>query len=245
MWVGTSTDIHEIKELEKQKDYFISVASHELKTPVTSIKGHVQLLQEQLLQSGDALVQQSLKALDRQVNKLNRLIADLLDITRIQSGRFTINKQPFILNDLVTETVDDIKTLSRTHVIEVANTSPQWVLADRQRIGQVISNLLTNAVKYSPDADKIKVQLTASQQKVTVAIQDFGIGIEPSEQQKIFQNFYRVRGKDEQTFSGFGIGLFIVGEILKPHNGTVWVQSEKNKGAVFYFSLPLCQQPVK
>jgi signal transduction histidine kinase len=139
----------------------------------------------------------------------------------------------------VLEITAENTTMLKKHRVTFEEMNGINVFADRERIGQVFINLLTNAIKYSPGADEIKICLKKEDERAIVSVQDFGLGIEVSEHKRIFENFYRVKGKDEQTFPGFGIGLYIVSEILKQHDGEVWVNSEKNKGSTFYFSLPL------
>ncbi len=228
-----------IEESEARKNNFIKMASHELKTPITSMKGYFQMLQERFRDSDDTTLQQSLGVIDRQISKLTRLISELLDVTRIESGRLTLDKTVFSLNQLVHEVTDENTSLLKKHRIAFEEMAGIDVFADQERIAQVLINLLTNAIKYSPAANEINVSLKKEGDKAIVSVQDFGIGIAAGEHKKIFENFYRVKGKDEQTFPGFGIGLYVVSEILKQHDGQVWVNSEKNKGSTFYFSLPL------
>jgi len=239
MWVGASTDIDEIKELDQQKDYFISVASHELKTPVTSIKGYVQLLQDKYESAGDAFLKSALSIIHRQVDRLTLLISDLLDLSKIKSGSLSFSEQQFYINHLVEETIEQISQIYPSHKISFIKGENVPVSADRERIEQVLVNLLTNAVKYSPGADKIKVETVLDKGWAVVSIEDYGVGISRKNQERIFERFYRVEGKSEKTFPGFGIGLFIASEIIRRHNGKIGVMSEPGKGSVFYFSLPV------
>ncbi len=240
MWVGTSTDIDEIKKHEQQKNDFIKMANHELKTPVTTIKGYVQLLLKTHANSEDTLLTSSLITVDKQVTKLTNLVSDLLDVTKIERGSLPLNKEIFELNELVNDTIKDMQAASQTHDIVLANSIPASVLADKDRISQVLINLFTNAFKYSPAADKVVVDMClGGDNDIIVSVQDFGIGIASDDQGKIFERFYRVAGKDEKTFPGFGIGLFIVNEIMLLHTGKLWVHSQKEKGSTFFFSLPI------
>jgi PAS domain S-box-containing protein len=239
MWVGTSTDIHEIKENEQQKDFFISMASHELKTPVTSIKGYVQILMSLYNDKGDDFLKNSLQTVNKQIVTLTTLIVDLLDLSKIKSGSLQLNKERFCVNELISEIVKELQHTEPGCAINVAEITDAVVYADRGRIGQVLINFLTNAIKYSPNCKEIQVSSKVKENELTVAVTDSGIGISKADQQKIFQRFYRVAGKDEKTFPGFGIGLFIASEIIQRHNGKIGVQSEPGKGSEFYFSLPL------
>ena len=238
MWVGTSTDIQEIKEQEQQKDFFISMASHELKTPITSIKGYVQILQSTYGKSEDNFLKKSLEVIDKQVLTLTRLISDLLDISKIKSGSLVLTKTEFEITAMIQEVVTQVQHINPDYLFSISN-SAAVVHADRERISQVLINLLTNAVKYSPNSKEIIVKSFIENDYVVVSVHDTGIGINKTDQEKIFERFYRVEGKDERTYPGFGIGLFISSEIIQRHQGKISVSSEPGKGSVFYFSIPL------
>jgi PAS domain S-box-containing protein len=239
MWVGTSTDIQEMKEMDQQKDYFISLASHELKTPITSIKAYTQILLSKYSNSEDPFLIKSLNTVDKQVVKLTKLISDLLDLSKIKSGSLTLHREKFRINDLIHEVTGEIKHINPDYKIVFSEKVNTVLFADRERIGQVLTNLLTNAIKYSPQSNEIAIASTMSDNKLTITVKDFGIGINKNDQEKIFERFYRVEGKNEKTFPGFGIGLFIAMEIIHRHKGNIGVRSEPNKGSEFYFSLPV------
>ncbi|HSU29220.1 MAG TPA: PAS domain S-box protein [Chitinophagaceae bacterium] len=248
-YAGSVTDITEMKKLEDRKDDFIKMASHELKTPITSIKGYVQLLQaiyeemnEEKFKNSRQTVKTSLHTISKQVNKLTRLVSELLDLSRIESGRLDLHKKEFDLGDLVEETVQDVQLTTARHAIIVHNDFEGMFYGDRDRIGQVLTNLLANAVKYSPDADHIEMTVNNDGNTSVVKIRDFGIGIDPEDQPRIFERFYRVEGKSEQTFPGFGIGLFIAREIVQRHGGTISVESKKGNGSVFTIVFPSDQR---
>ncbi len=238
MWVGTSTDIQEIKEQDQQKDYFISMASHELKTPITSIKGYVQILQSTYEKNEDPFLKSSLKVIDKQITTLTSLISDLLDVSKIKSGNLVLNKEDFEITTLVQEVIAEIKHINPDYTINFLHSNTVTVYADKGRIGQVLINFLTNAVKYSPQSKTINVDSFIEDDYVGVSVEDSGIGISKIDQEKIFERFYRVEGKNEKTFPGFGIGLFIASEIIQRHEGKVGVKSEPGKGSRFYFSIP-------
>ncbi len=240
-WIGTSTDIQEIKEQEEQKDYFISMASHELKTPITSIKGYVQILQSMYKGSDDAVLIRSLDRVHVQIEKITTLIGDLLDVSKIRTGSLTFHKQKFDINQLITEEIEDHEIIHPTYKIEFKNNASIPVFADRERIRQVLINLISNAIKYSPKNGNILVKSKVENNKVSISVKDEGIGIDKNYQDKIFERFYRVEGKSEKTFPGFGIGLFIASEILRRHRGSIGVESKPGKGSRFFFSLPLFQ----
>jgi PAS domain S-box-containing protein len=239
MWVGSSTDIQEMKEQDQQKDFFISMASHELKTPITSIKGYVQILQSSYAKSEDGFLKNSLKVIDKQILTLTSLISDLLDVSKIKSGSLVLNKEHFEITDLVEEVVGEIKHINPDFSISFSRHCKATVFADKGRIGQVLINLLNNAVKYSPKSRRVTVENFTNENAVIVSVEDSGIGISKTDQEKIFERFYRVEGKNETTFPGFGIGLYIASEIIKRHDGEIGVTSEPDKGSVFFFSIPL------
>ena len=232
-------DITELKALEKRKDEFISMASHELKTPVTSIKGFTQLLQRRFRQRDDVQSLQFLDRMDGQLNKLTKLISDLLDISRMQTGKLEYREEYFDLEALVQEIIENLQGTAQTHQIQFESQSYAPVFADRDRVGQVLINLLTNAIKYSPNADTVIVRVSAEPENACVSVQDFGIGISKAHQEKIFERFYQVTEPLEKTYPGLGIGLYISSEIIKRHGGRIWVESQKGQGATFNFSLPL------
>ncbi len=239
MWVGSSTDIQNIKEQEEQKDFFMSMASHELKTPITSIKGYVQMLQAMPADNAISFLPNALKTMDRQLITLTKLISELLDISKIKSGGLDLNLEHFEISELLNEVVTEIKHINPQYEITVSILQTANVYADRDRIGQAIINFLNNAIKYSPKSKQIKTSCSVKEGKVKIAIQDFGIGIDKKEQDKIFDRFYRVEGKNEKTFPGFGIGLFISAEIIKKHLGSISLESEPGVGSVFAFELPV------
>ena len=245
-YAGSVTDITELKKLEERKDDFIKMASHELKTPITSIKGYVQLLlkihdelNDEKFQSSRGTVRLSLQTVSNQVSKLTRLVSELLDLSRIESGRLDLEMTTFSISELIRETVQDIRHTSTVHNITEHHDFAGSIYADRDRIAQVLTNLLTNAIKYSPDTDDIEVHLEATRNNVAIKVRDFGIGIDPRDQPMIFERFYRAEGKNEQTFPGFGIGLFICMEIVQRHRGTIVVESKKGKGSTFTVTLPI------
>ncbi|MEC5157261.1 PAS domain-containing sensor histidine kinase [Chryseobacterium sp. MP_3.2] len=240
-WIGTSTDIDDMKRQETQKNDFIKMANHELKTPVTTIKGYVQLLKKMRGDSEDKFLVNSLNTIENQVNKLNLLIGDLLDISRMEAGKLPLNKKEFSLLGLVTETIEDIKASEQSHEINFELKHPEdiEICADKDRITQVLNNLLTNAIKYSPSSKIVNVEMFVDGEFAVVSVEDFGIGMDHEELHKIFKRFYRVSGDDEETFPGFGIGLFIVKDILERHDGKIKVESKKDEGSKFCFFLPL------
>jgi len=220
------------------RDDFLSIASHELKTPITSLKVYLQILERRLAVSGDTDLKEYLSKIDRQVNKMTGLIKDLLDVTKIQSGQLVFTMEKFSLKELVAEIVEMTAQTTKKHTFSIKGTDGKKVFGDRDRLGQVITNLLTNATKYSPRSEKIIVRIKPEKEVISLRVQDFGIGIEKKHQSKIFDRFYRVSDLSEKTFPGLGIGLFISNQIILRHGGTMNVKSEKGKGSIFAFRIP-------
>lgn len=225
-------------ELGKQKDDFIAIASHELKTPVTSIKLYLQLLQRKFEKEKDMKSAGAIAKMDGQLNKLINLINDLLDVTKIEEGKLQFNLETFKLNELVKEVVEEMHRMAK-HTIVQDLDSVEAVTADRERVGQVLTNFMTNAIKYSPDANKIIVKTKKEKNRVTVAVQDFGLGLSKDDQKKVFERFNRAGQEGKGGYPGLGLGLYISKEIITRHNGQIWVESTKGKGSIFYFTLPL------
>ncbi len=244
-WVSAFTDIHKMKEEEQRKGEFIKMVSHELKTPVTSIKGYVQLLLSMMEEAEGPLpssipVQPTLQRIDKQVLRLTRLITEMLDLSRIEESKLELRKETFSINDAITETVQDVLHTNTSHTIQVQHHFKGCVTGDKDRIQQVLINLINNSIKYAPQQKTIEIMIEkANHQQLSVSVKDYGIGIAKNDQQKIFERFYRVDGKSEKTFLGFGIGLFISKEIIERHRGCIKVESELGKGSVFTFTLPL------
>lgn len=239
-WVGTCTNINDFKILSAQKDTFMGIASHELKTPLTSLKLYAQVLERMLLKSGDEKNADLARKMDHQVIKLTSLIADLLDVTKINAGKIHLNEGFFSFEQLVKETVEE-QQMSTSQIIETKIQNTGMVFADKERIAQVVTNLISNAIKYSPNAERIIVNTLVKDEDVVFSVQDFGIGMPADKLDKVFDQYYRVAEDQNNTFPGLGLGLYIAAEIIERSNGKIWVESELNKGSTFFFSLPLAQ----
>lgn len=238
-FIGACVDITEQKQLQQQKDNFLGVASHELKTPVTSIKAYAQVLEMTFRREGDTKKADMLAKLDKQVNRLGNLIADLLDVTKIHTGKMQFNETRFDFNQLVNDVIEDVQHTSPKHIIKKQLNFKGMVFGDMERISQVITNLLTNAIKYSPDANRIIIFTEQADTSVQLCVQDFGIGISHDKKDMVFEQFYRVSGTREHTFPGLGLGLYISSEIVKRLKGKIWVNSTEGKGSTFCFSFPV------
>lgn len=236
-------DITERMQVERRKDEFISMASHELKTPVTSLKGFTNVLQRRLTKQGDEQGLHYLARMDAQLNKLALLINELLDISRMQSGKLPLRAEPLDLDALIEETVENMQAATTTHRLHIEGRTGVQVLGDKDRLGQVFINLLSNAIKYSPEADRVLVRpgQGGDGKYVCIHVQDFGIGIDKSYHKKIFERFYQVNDAEVKTYPGLGIGLYISREIIMRHQGHMWLESRKGEGSTFSVSLPLFQ----
>lgn len=237
-WFGTHTDVTEQRLLEQQKDDFISIASHELRTPVTSLKAYAQLVARQLRRSGDTRAVELMGRMESQLNKLTKLIGDLLDETKIQSGELALRESEFDYDELVKEIVEEVQRTAAWHTIVCAGAPSITLKGDRERIGQVLTNLLTNAVKFSPQADTVVVCATLDDGAVITRVQDFGIGIPKEKVEQVFDRFFRIEGEGSGGYPGLGLGLYISAEIVRRHHGRIWVESEEGKGSTFAFTLP-------
>ncbi len=231
-------DITERKELERKKDEFMSIASHELRTPLTSIKGYTQILERIIQQMGDDKLKAYLKRTSNYVDRLNSLIAELLDVSKIQAGKLVMDFDTFDFDNFVRESVESVQHYSTKHKIVLNGKARISLLGDKNRLEQVFTNLITNAMKYSPNGDKVEIDIRIKDHKLVVSVRDYGIGISQKDQKKLFSRFYRVESAS-QKFSGLGIGLYISCEIVRRHGGEMWVSSKKGKGSTFYFSLPI------
>jgi len=226
------------KRAERKKDEFISIASHELKTPLTSVKGYVQLLERSIDKGDVPTVKKHLQKAQLQLDKLNDLIADLLDISKIESGKLKFNKKSFNINLLLDSIIEIIHQSNPEFTIVKTGFIGPEVFADEMRIEQVIVNFLTNAIKYSPGTTEVHISAALNDDRVVIAVRDFGIGIHPDQQKNVFDKFFRV----EETaihFQGLGIGLYISSEIIRRHGGSVGVNSTFGEGSEFYFDIPL------
>lgn len=226
------------KQAERKKDEFISIASHELKTPLTSVKGYMQLLGRSIEKGDLEKVKNHLTKAQVQLEKLNELIADLLDISKIESGKLKFNKKHFIMDHLLDNVTDIIRQSNPEFSIVRKGKAAEEIYADEMRIEQVILNFLTNAIKYAPGTREVQINLNIKDGELYLGVRDYGIGIEPSQQKLVFDKFYRV----EETaihFQGLGIGLYISAEIIRRHGGKIGVKSAIGEGSEFYFIIPV------
>lgn len=226
-------------QLQMQKDEFLGIASHELKTPVTSIKAYAQVLERMIRSEGDEKKAGMVRKMDLQLNRLTGLIGDLLDVTKIQSGKMAFNPSKFDFDLAIEEIVEEIQHTTSKHHIKTNLNSNAIVYFDKERIQQVIVNFLSNAIKYSKDAKHIDVRSHIADDELILSVQDYGIGISNELQKFVFDQFYRVSGKLQHTYPGLGLGLYISAEIIKNEGGRIWLESEEGKGSTFSFALKI------
>jgi signal transduction histidine kinase len=230
-------------EMMRNKDEFISITSHEIKTPITIIKSYSQLIRREVDKDGQGSTKIDVYAerIQKQSEKLLKLVENLLDISSISSGKMNIYPEMFDFTQLLEQTIDELDTGNITHVIEKNGDTTLHVFADKFRIGQVLTNLITNAIKYSPGADKVIIDhyKNVNGNTGTISVRDFGVGIAGEDQVKLFQKFYRILNLQESRISGTGLGLSIAMEIVKEHGSIIKLYSEVGKGSVFSFDLLL------
>ncbi|MBE7176182.1 MAG: PAS domain S-box protein [Mucilaginibacter polytrichastri] len=251
-YIGSFTDITEqhlaqeaTKMLMQKKDEFMSIASHELKTPITTMKASLQLAQRLISNKANGeQISTFVERANNQVSKLAILVNDLLDVTKIQAGKMQLTLSRFLMREVIEDSIAQVQHDSTHHVITVSGDPDIAVEGDRHRLEQVMTNFLSNAIKYSPDANDVQIHISHTKKKVRVAVQDFGIGIPGDRSNYVFDRFFRVQ-ESSQKFSGLGLGLYISAEIIQRHHGEVGVDSQEGEGSTFWFEMPLIAQKEK
>ncbi|HEY5464378.1 MAG TPA: hybrid sensor histidine kinase/response regulator [Hanamia sp.] len=226
------------KKAEQLKDEFISIASHELKTPLTSIKGYIQLLERSIDKDDIPTVKSRFSKVQNQIEKLNLLVADLLDISKIESGKLKLNIKDFSVDELLDNIIEMMQQSYPDFKFTITGSVNEKTFGDEMRIEQVIVNFITNAIKYSPGTNEIQISKYICNEKLYIAVKDFGIGMSKEHQEKVFNKFYRVE-ENSLRFQGLGIGLYICEQIIKLHHGVIGVNSKPGAGSEFYFYLPV------
>jgi PAS domain S-box-containing protein len=222
---------------EQQQEDFVNIASHELKNPITALSGYMQMLKRRFIGNDD--VAGVLGRMEKQIRKLEGIISDMLDNTKIKAGEIQYVISTFDINECIQEAVDAAALNLSSHQINCMFESPQrFIDADRERIGQVITNLITNAIKYSPAGKMIDISTRLVPSGLETRVTDYGIGIAKEKQKHLFERFYRVDTLPKKL-AGLGLGLFISAEIVRRHNGKINVESDEGKGSTFWFTLPI------
>jgi two-component system CheB/CheR fusion protein len=238
-FTGTIIDITVHKQDEIRKNDFIAMVSHELRTPLTSLQGFVQLLANKAKKADDASSAGMLDKAHNQVKKMTTMINGFLNVSQLEAGKIYLTLQTFDISALIKESVEEFALISARHNILLHECPSLFVHADRDKIGQVIANIISNAIKYSPKGKNILVSCEKINEMLQVSVKDEGMGIKPEDQERLFDRYHRIESANTQAIAGFGLGLYLSTEIIQRHQGKVWVESELGKGSTFYFNLPL------
>lgn len=234
-------DITERKLEEQRKHNFVAMVSHELKTPLTAITAYLQILLQASKKDNHSFYIATLTRAEVQAKKMITMIKDFLTLARLEEGKIQINKDKFELHPMMRELTEDAQFLTNKHVIELNSCDGIWVYGDPEKLSHVIMNLLNNAIKYSPEGGAITIHCDKQGDHVQISVQDEGVGINPADQKRLFERFYRVNSDKIKTVSGFGIGLYLASEILRFHDSKIEVKSQEGIGSTFSFSLNIHQ----
>jgi two-component system phosphate regulon sensor histidine kinase PhoR len=237
-WVGTATDIEDHKKEMEKKDEFIGIASHELRTPLTSVKGYLQLISAYRKEELPPVVKQYVSKANLALNKLQHLVNDLLDVSKIQAGRLDYTFGTVNLSELIKACIEDAQHIYPDNTFINHDNNRFLVRGNPERLEQVLTNLVNNAVKYSQENKEVIINTSRYENQVRVSVIDHGIGLSKEQKKRIFERFYRVEDKKYMA-GGLGMGLYISAEIIRDHKGEIGVESELGKGSTFYFDLPL------
>jgi len=234
---GTMIDITESKAYDQQKDDFISIASHELKTPVTSLKAALQLLDRMKANPSPQVLPKLIEQSNRSMDKISTLIEDLLNLSRMNEGQLKLDKTKFTIADMLNQCCNHVRVAGK-HELILQGDEQLEVMADEHRVDQVIVNMVNNAVKYAPNSKQIFFNVEKIDNMARISVRDTGPGIAPDKLAHLFERYYRTDASGYQN-SGLGLGLYISAEIIRKHGGEIGVDSELGKGSTFWFTLPL------
>jgi two-component system phosphate regulon sensor histidine kinase PhoR len=250
--IGQVRVVHDVtreRELEQLKEEFMSTISHELRTPLFSIQGFVQILMEE--EELDVETRgEFLNIIQAQAVQLSEMVNNLLDASKFDEGKMKLDKKPMAMLDVLQQTLSRLRGFAHQQKVELVSELPETlppILGDNERLGQVLTNLIGNAIKFTPEGGQVTVTASNPDDRIVVEVQDTGIGIPPQAQKNIFTRYYQARDKDEGSKKGSGLGLYIAKEIIKGHEGHIWVESDgiPGKGSLFRFTLPLPETPVE
>jgi two-component system CheB/CheR fusion protein len=239
IFTGVLHDITTHKEDELRKNDFIAMVSHELKSPITSLQAYLQIAIAKAKKVENESIGQALDKAFKMTKKMTELINGFLNVSSFEAGKLYLSEQSFKINELIEEAVEGVKLTNADSMINIIKCCDTTVYADRNKIGQVLTNFLSNAVKYSSVDKPIEVYCVEVDNMLQVSVSDYGMGIEPQEQTKLFDRYYRVENNNTKNVAGFGLGLYLCSEIIKRHLGKIWVESDVGKGSTFHFTLPL------
>lgn len=239
--VAIVRDISRSKDVEREKSQFVSTVSHELRTPLASIKASVGVLLASMPDETPEPIMRLLRNIDRSTIRLESMVIDLLDLARLQSGRVRLSLRQVDLGEVAAEAISTIRPLCDSKLQTIALVAPKrslLVQGDRQRLSQILLNLLSNANKYTGDGGEITIRLSRRGPDALVAVEDNGVGIAPEEHERIFERFYRPDNVSTQANVGTGLGLPIAKALVELHGGRIWLRSETGRGSCFFFSIP-------
>ena len=235
--VAVVRDISEVRLFEEMREDFLATAAHEFKTPLAVVKAYAQLMHKR--GQGDAT---ALEVIARQIDRMTRMVQQLLDVSRFRVGGAELSRERFDLPGLVAEVAGVVRPDADGRRIFIAPAPPTAVLADRERIGQVVASLLENAVRFSPRGGDVEAEITRRDTEAVVSVRDHGLGIPHERQARVFERFYRAHAGTDQDYGGLGIGLDVSREIVARHGGRIWFESAPGEGSTFSFSLPLAPE---
>ena len=238
-FTGVVMDVTEQQQDQQRKNDFIGMVSHELKTPLTSLSALIQLANAKLKNSADTFLPEAMAKASLQVKRMTNMINGFLNVSRLESAKLVLDKSLFSLGELVRDVVKEMDLVVSTHEFKLDLDETVQVNADKEKIWSVITNLISNAVKYSPAGQAVQVACKLAGQHAQVSVRDTGIGLTPADKEQVFDRYFRVENSNTRHIAGFGIGLYLSAEIIHRHHGEIWVESEFGKGAAFYFTLPL------
>lgn len=236
--ISKEAELHQTRIEDERNKEFLSIASHELKTPLTSVKALSQIALRGIGKHSQEQTGGYLAKINEHSDKIVHLVGDLLDVSRIQAGKLTIRKEKINFKNLITEVISTCNILYPSHQIKASQIEDVLIRLDPIRIEQVLLNLIANAVKYSPGKDLVEIYTNIQDDMIIVSTKDYGKGIDRNRQYKVFEKFYRIDELSKTDTTGLGIGLFISSEIIKQHGGSIWVESDEGEGATFRFTLP-------
>ena len=238
-FIGSVLEITEQKQNEQRKNDFIGMVSHELKTPLTALSAIIQFSKSKIKKTEDAFLTTAMGKAEQQVKRMTSMINGFLNISRLESSKMHIERTTFEMGALIREVIAEYKWSTSTHVIELIECEPVMIQADRDKVVSVVSNLISNAIKYAPKNESIQVSRQMNNGSVQVSVADKGMGIKPQDIDHVFDRYYRIESKHTQHIAGFGIGLYLSAEIVRQHAGKIWVESQSGVGSTFHFTLPL------
>ena len=237
---ATRETYREIEQLSKLRSEFVSIVSHEFRTPLTGIQGFSEMLRDEDLTLPE--MREYAGDINKDARRLARLITDMLDLDRMESGHMTLNSEPVNLNRIITDVAAQFRLSAADHPIQLdLDAGLHEILGDSDRLTQVVTNLVSNAIKYSPAGGAVELQTTRAERTVTLTITDHGMGIPAEQLEKIFDRYSRVETTETRSIQGTGLGLPIVRQIIQLCEGTVWATSESGQGSVFHVQLPLLE----